>query len=153
MVFFSLSFALSLSSTLPLRENNGRKFGPSSSTSMKRKFFLSRAAIIRGGSQHGQTKSGLVLYTSHYQLVSYRVFILSYSKVMQILTPFPETWQEVWPTNIKEIFLSKSDTCGGWAAVTLAKYNKVWGELFWNTSPSEQKRDHKNEFHCNNFFS
>ena len=35
---------------LPQRENNGRKFGPSSSTSMKRKFFLSRAAaIIRGG--------------------------------------------------------------------------------------------------------
>ena len=83
MVFFSLSFALSLSSTLPLRENNGRKFGPSSSTSMKRKFFLSRAAIIRGGSQHGQTKSGLVLYTSHYQLVSYRVFILSHSKLRE----------------------------------------------------------------------
>lgn len=50
---WSFSHCLSLEELrkqLPQRENNGRKFGPSSSTSMKRKFFLSRAAaIIRGG--------------------------------------------------------------------------------------------------------
>ena len=50
MVFFSLSISRRAQKQLPQRENNGRKFGPSSSTSMKRKFFLSRAAaIIRGG--------------------------------------------------------------------------------------------------------